>query len=264
MSIPIPPDLSRGRVSWTVGRTDGTTLPGARGTVRFEATAVAVTYSTATVLPSPVETPVVDGTMTPVDLLVNDPEVWNWRVTPRLGVTWEPFHIDVGGPVNLATAAVVPGKGPIRAVKGVKGDPGTATTITQVTGLAARLAALEYSSGLRNITASNATNDIVFESGGGLFIERNRNTVTLWVYKCRAAPGTGGVGQRGAIPTGFRPSLEVRANIPRVDSVNENGLLAAFPTSGLWVTMPEEGTHTGVFTWTTRQPAPTLPPGDPA
>lgn len=125
MAIPAPPDLSRGRVSWTVGRTDGTTLPGARGTVRFEATAVAVTYSTATVLPSPVETPVVDGIMTPVDLLVNDPEVWNWKVAPRVGVTWPEFHIDVAGPVNLATAAVVPGKGPIRAVKGETGDPGT-------------------------------------------------------------------------------------------------------------------------------------------
>lgn len=125
MSIPTPPDLVRGKVSWTVGRTDGTTLPGARGTVRFEATAVAVTYSTATVLPSPVETPVVAGVMTPVDLLVNDPEVWNWRVTPRLGVDWTAFHIDVPGPVDLATAAVVPGKGPIRAVKGEQGDPGT-------------------------------------------------------------------------------------------------------------------------------------------
>jgi hypothetical protein len=128
MSIPTPPDLARGRVSWLVGRDDGTALPGARGTVRFEATATAVTYSTATVLPAPVETPVTDGVMTPVDLLVNDPEVWNWRVEPRVGVTWPAFHIDVDGPVDLATAAVVPGKGPIRAVKGEKGDPGTPGT----------------------------------------------------------------------------------------------------------------------------------------
>lgn len=125
MSIPTPPELERGEVSWLVGRDDGTSLPGARGMVRFEATAVAVAYSTATVLPDPVETPVVDGIMTPVDLLVNDPEVWNWKVAPRVGVTWPEFHIDVAGPVNLATAAVVPGKGPIRAVKGETGDPGT-------------------------------------------------------------------------------------------------------------------------------------------
>lgn len=121
MSIPIPPDLARGRVTWLVGRDNGTDLPGARGTVRFEATAVAVTYSTATVLPSPEETPVVNGVMTPVDLLVNDPEVWNWTVTPRVGVKWEPFNVDVDGAVDLATAAQMPGKGPVRAVKGETG-----------------------------------------------------------------------------------------------------------------------------------------------
>lgn len=160
MSIPIPSGMTRGRVSWRIGHDRaGSTLPGASGTVRFEPTAVAVAYSTATVLPAPVETPVIGGVMTPVDLQVNDPDIWNWKVRPRVGVAWEPFHVDVPGPVDLATAAVVPGVGPVRAVKGDKGDtpawgdlPGKPTTfpatahqhtLDDVDGLTARLATLK-------------------------------------------------------------------------------------------------------------------------
>lgn len=121
MSIPTPPDLAEGRVSWTVGRGSSRALSAGRGVVRFKASAVAVNFSTATVLPDPVETPVLAGVMTPVDLIQNDPEVWNWIVEPLVGVQWEPFPIDVDGPVDLATAAQTPGKGPVRAVKGETG-----------------------------------------------------------------------------------------------------------------------------------------------
>lgn len=121
MSIPTPPDLAEGRVSWTVGRGSSRALEAGRGVVRFRASAVAVNFSTATVLPDPVEAPVLAGIMTPVDLIQNDPQVWNWVVEPLVGVTWEPFPIDVDGPVDLATAAVTPGKGPVRAVKGETG-----------------------------------------------------------------------------------------------------------------------------------------------
>ena len=121
MSIPTPPDLAEGRVTWTIGRGSSRALSAGRGIVRFEASALAVSFSTATVLPDPVETPVLAGVMTPVDLIQNDPEIWNWIVTPMVGVQWESFPIDVDGPVDLATAAVAPGKGPIRAVKGARG-----------------------------------------------------------------------------------------------------------------------------------------------
>lgn len=121
MSIPTPPDLMEGRVSWTIGRGSSRALAAGRGVVRFTASAFAVNFSTASVLPEPVETPVLAGVMTPVDLIQNDPELWNWVVEPVLGVPWEPFPIDVDGPVDLATAAVTPGKGPIRAVKGETG-----------------------------------------------------------------------------------------------------------------------------------------------
>lgn len=122
MSIPTPPDLAVGRVSWTIGRGSSRALAAVRGIVRFRASAVAVNFSTVTVLPEPAEAPVAAGVMTPVDLIQNDPAIWNWVVEPLLGVPWEPFHIDVDGPVDLATAAVAPGKGPIRAVKGGAGE----------------------------------------------------------------------------------------------------------------------------------------------
>ena len=121
MSIPTPPDLAEGRITWTVGRGSSRALSAGRGFVRFRPSAVATSFSTASALLEPVETPVIAGVMTPVNLIQNDPEVWNWVVEPVLGVPWEPFPIDVDGPVDLATAAVSPGKGPIRAVKGARG-----------------------------------------------------------------------------------------------------------------------------------------------
>src|SRR5690606_37858485 len=98
MSISTPPDLVVGRVSWTVGRGSSRALAAGRGAVRFRASVVAVIFSTVTGLPEPVETPVVAGVMTPVDLIQDAPEVWSWVVEPLLGVPWEPFPIDVDGP----------------------------------------------------------------------------------------------------------------------------------------------------------------------
>ena len=125
MSVPTPSALRRHMVSWRIGHAGtATDLKGARGFVRFEPTAVAVAYAEATVLPSPVERPVIDGVMSPVALVENDPQVWNWRVTPKLGVPWEAFHVDVVAPLDLATAVVVPGKGPVRVITGKPGPEG--------------------------------------------------------------------------------------------------------------------------------------------
>lgn len=132
MSIPIPAGMEQAPVTWTLGHTTGTeALRGARGLVRFEPTAVAVAYPDVTVLPATVTARVTTGVMDPVDLTVNDPDLWNWRVVPELGVAWTPFHIDVPVEgVDLATAVVVPGIGPIRAVTG---PPGT-TAWDELTG----------------------------------------------------------------------------------------------------------------------------------
>lgn len=137
MSIPLPSALVRAPVTWTLGHADTTgPLKAARGFVRFEASAIAVAYSDRTVLPSPVETPFVAGVMTPVDLIVNDPDIWNWKVTVKAGgVTWDPFHINVPTEgTNLASASITPGKGPVRVLKGDQGFQGKSLTrMVQVT-----------------------------------------------------------------------------------------------------------------------------------
>lgn len=122
MAISIPQGMDQATVTWTLAHTTGReSLAGARGFVRFEPTATAVALPSMTVLPRPVEARVVAGVMEPVELMVNDPELWNWRVIPEVGVAWAAFHVDVLGPVDLATVAVVPGKGPVRAVTGPPG-----------------------------------------------------------------------------------------------------------------------------------------------
>lgn len=273
MSIPTPPDLARGRVSWTIGRSTGTTLPGARGTVLCEPTAVAVAYSTATVLPEPVEAEVVAGVMAPVDLLQNDPDIWNWRITPKLGVRWEPFHIDVDGPVDLATAAVVPGKGPIRAVKGEKGDtptwedlPGKPTTyppsahthaVADVSGLADRLASVERSIGWRSIPLDVGT-------GGKLFLRRDGARVSLVLSGFR--PAATGSSVLTNLPAGFRPRLTA----PHVWA-DENGTprpMYAFEYSPYRLEVRMLGAI-GSYVhasggWHTADPWPTTIPGTPA
>lgn len=126
MSVPVPDAVQYHEVTWTLGHAKNgtTTLAGARGRVRFEAAATAVAYSEATILPAPVETPVIAGFMTPVELLQSEPGIWNWKVSPSVGVQWAPFHVDVEGPVNLASAATTPGTGPVRVVKGDRGAQG--------------------------------------------------------------------------------------------------------------------------------------------
>lgn len=121
MTVAKPTDMVEATATWSIAW-KGKALTGARGEVVFTASSVAVPYSTATILPEPRIGYVRDGVMDPVTLEVNDPSVWNWRVTPNVGIPWEPFSIDVpAGGVNLATAAVTPGMGPVRAVQGIQG-----------------------------------------------------------------------------------------------------------------------------------------------
>lgn len=127
MSIPLPAELVRATATWTIGHAGSSgDLTGARGYVLAEPSAVAVTYPETTVLPSPVQSPISAGVMLPMNLIVNDPEVWNWKITPKLGgVVWPSFHIDVPAEgVDLAHAAITPGVGPVRTVTGKPGAPG--------------------------------------------------------------------------------------------------------------------------------------------
>ena len=115
--------LTSAPVTWQVANLiQGSKARGANGYVEFEASAVAVHHGGLMWLPSPQRAEVEDGVMQPLDLPINNPDVWNWKVTPRLGVDWPPFHINVEeGGTNLANAAIVPGKGPVKVLQGPAG-----------------------------------------------------------------------------------------------------------------------------------------------
>src|SRR5699024_10013244 len=115
--------LTSAPVTWqVVNLISGATTRGANGYVEFEASTVAAFHGGITWLPSPQRAEMVDGVLNPISLPVNDPDIWNWRVSPRLGVRWESFHINVGeGGTDLSSAAIVPGKGPVRVLQGPKG-----------------------------------------------------------------------------------------------------------------------------------------------
>lgn len=115
--------LTSAPVAWQVANLiQGSTARGANGYVEFEADAVAVHHGALMWLPSPQRAEMIDGALASINLPINDPDVWNWKVTPHLGVAWPPFHINVEeGGTDLATAAIVPGKGPVRVVQGPPG-----------------------------------------------------------------------------------------------------------------------------------------------
>ncbi|MGP5375294.1 phage baseplate protein [Brachybacterium alimentarium] len=115
--------LTAAPVTWAIAnQIQGGTARGANGYVEFEAEAFAAFQGGLTWLPSPQRAEVIDGDMTPIDLPINDPDVWNWRVTPRVGVIWPAFHINVEeGGTDLSSAAIVPGKGPVRVLQGPRG-----------------------------------------------------------------------------------------------------------------------------------------------
>ena len=115
--------LTSAPVVWTVAnQIAGSVANGANGYVEFEASTVAYFHGGLTVLPSPQRAEVIDGEMTAIELPVNDPEVWNWKVTPHVGVNWPSFYVNVPeGGTDLSSAAVTPGIGPVRVLQGPQG-----------------------------------------------------------------------------------------------------------------------------------------------
>lgn len=295
MSIPIPAGMEQAPVTWTLGHTTGTeALRGARGMVRFEPTAVAVAYPDVTVLPATVTARVNAGVMDSVDLTVNDPELWNWRVTPELGPAWPAFHIDVPVEgVDLATAVVVPGIGPIRAVTGPPGTtewddltgkpatypPATHThEVTDVDGLTARLAALEYDSGWRVLTSWDGSGTRVgnwtFPSGvaptpgsaGSVRIRRVGRRVEWLFYGCSWTGNA--VLFQSEIPTGFRTGdtgwiapVSVGLTLADLGTLRRRTWGFYINDASGKTSHTTYGTH---FGYETNEPIPTTLPGTPA
>lgn len=115
--------LTSAPVTWQVAnQIEGSHARGANGYIECVAEAVAVHQGGLVWLPSPQRVEMVDGVLADCELPINDPDVWNWRITPHLGVHWPPFHVNIEeGGTDLATAAIVPGKGPVRVVQGPQG-----------------------------------------------------------------------------------------------------------------------------------------------
>ena len=279
MSIPIPSGMTRGQVTWRIGHDRaGSTLPGASGKVRFEPTARAVSYTDATVLLEPVETPVVGGVMTPVYLQVNDPAVWSWRVRPMVGVEWPAFVLDVpAGGVDVARVAVVEASVPTRLVtaeylagKVDDTDPRltdartpTAHThpVSDVTGLTARLAALEYTSGERNLTGLLPAGTVV---SGALHLIRTGTTCWLDFRDLVCTDPAGSWHSwSGLLPAGFRPPRSY-VYMPLTTQLNSNatGPVRLDAAGGVVVYgITGQKRMTGLVSWPTLQAPPTTPPG---
>ena len=258
MSIPIPAGMEQAPVTWTLGHTTGTeALRGARGLVRFEPTAVAVAYPDMTVLPSPITARVLGGVMDPIDLTVNDPELWNWRVTPELGPAWPAFHIDVPVEgVDLATAVVVPGIGPIRAVTGPPGTtawddltgkpatypPATHThPITDVNGLQAIIDRLSVGTGWRDVTADFASG-LSPENTGRVLIQKTGSKVLMNWDGVLLSQGAGTVSWSSALKSGWQPHNRITSwSLTRWNSLSRSQVISIHGAALYWLSEVSAG-----------------------
>lgn len=136
-------------------------------------------------------------------------------------------------------------------------------TVPDVTGLAARLAALEYDSGLRDITAGIVDTP----TSGGLYIRRQGNVITYSVDEMLYGSSASLVGL-GSIPVGFRPSgRDVEFASSRRQAADTNVGIRVTAGGNLWAYRVESGqAFRGSTTWITTDPipAPSARPGTPA
>lgn len=132
--------------------------------------------------------------------------------------------------------------------------------ISDVTGLAARLAALEYKSGRRNITA--LLNPA--PTSGNLYIERRGDTVWLHMDTLVLATTSDTI-YSGVIPTGFQ--ITTPAEIPAAQRSTHDakgGLRTYGGSLGFYYLGQSPGPFRGMVSWPTNQAIPTTPPGSPA
>lgn len=149
----------------------------------------------------------------------------------------------------------------------VKIDAGEGVTLEvptlPVTGLAARLAALEYDSGWRDISAT-----LPGYISGRAWLKRRGSTVWLDCYQLVVADqGTGWANLGNAIPSGFRMDTPgftylavtawINTRAPGPVRTSSGGGLLVYGMSGK---KPLDAT----VCWPTEEPIPSVLPGDPA
>lgn len=126
--------------------------------------------------------------------------------------------------------------------------------------LEARLAALEYKSGRRNITALLDP----APTSGNLYIERRGDTV--WLHMdALVLTATSDTIYSGVIPSGFQ--IVSPAEIPSAQRsvLDAQGGLRTYGGSlGFYYLGQSPGPFRGMVSWPTNQTPPITPPGDPA
>ena len=158
----------------------------------------------------------------------------------------------------------------------VTGKPSTFTPaahthpVSDVTGLAARLAALEYKSGRRNITALLDPAPV----SGNLYIERRGDTVWLHMDALvLSATGFAANLYNGVIASGFQATVPIEAptsprivqslDYPEANPDVDTNIRTYNQVLGFYRVRPG-ATVRGMTSWPTNQAIPTTLPGTPA
>ena len=134
----------------------------------------------------------------------------------------------------------------------------TDTVEADVTGLADRLAALEYDSGERDITSLAGSR----VTGGKFLLRRVGKLVTLSIVAVVPSSTLGSGSIILTIPSGFQRPSRWDGYIPA--SATTNRSMFIFSTGGLGVWSPSASDSLRAdLSWTTDNPIPATPPGDP-
>lgn len=136
--------------------------------------------------------------------------------------------------------------------------------IADVTGLTARLAALEYWSGERDLTSL-----VTGRTSGRLLIERTGHTVQMTFVDLEVEDqGSSYSVWSSLLPSGWRPGPALGYRylpLSPTSSTHSPGPMRVSRYGGVGVYNSDGGrTIRGTVTWTTTNPAPTTPLGDPA
>ena len=149
----------------------------------------------------------------------------------------------------------------------VTGKPSTFTPsahthpVADVTGLQARLAALEYKSGPRNITSRMSVQPV----SGSLFLERIGDVVWCDISGIRMPASAGFVQLTSLFPEGFRPRRIQDFATARRNATDPAGALRVdFSGTAYFYVVDSTRDIRGVVSWPTRDAPPTTLPGDPA
>lgn len=132
--------------------------------------------------------------------------------------------------------------------------------VTPVPDLAARLAALEYKSGRRNITALLDPAPV----SGNLYIERRGDTVWLHMDTLVLATTSDAI-YSGVIPTGFQITTPAEIAAAQRSALDAKGGIRTYGGSlGFYYLGQAAGPFRGMVSWPTNQAIPTTLPGSPA